>query len=226
MNLKLSKGIWILSKLRHFVSENILKNLYNAFIQPRIDYGLVLWGNALDTHLKKVAINLNKAVRIILFKDNFVSAQPLYKSLNLLNLKECVNLTQAKFMFKYTQNLHPKCIQSIFETNAQSNHHKTRQISKGNLYLPFRRTSHGQQFITLTGVKLWNNSIPHEFRPITNLHTFLKKIQTIHTSQVKSQDHVHQNLPYFTNKFPKKILAKYRQNVIRIRSMLLEVIFS
>ena len=100
MNLKLSKGIWILSKLRHFVSENILKNLYNAFIQPHIDYGLVLWGNALDTHSKKVAINLNKAVCIILFKDNFVSAQPLYKSLNLLNLKECVNLTQAKFMFK------------------------------------------------------------------------------------------------------------------------------
>ena len=90
-------------------------------------------------------------------------------------MKDCFNLTQAKFMFKYTQNLHPKCIQSIFETNAQSNHHKTRQISKGNLYLPFRRTSIGQQFITFTGVKLWNNSIPHEFRAITNLHTFLKK---------------------------------------------------
>ncbi len=50
VNLKLSKGIGILAKLRHFLSENILKNLYNEFIQPHIDYGLVLWGNALDTH--------------------------------------------------------------------------------------------------------------------------------------------------------------------------------
>ena len=41
---KLVKGNAILSKIRHFVPENILRNVYYARLQPHIDYGLPIWG--------------------------------------------------------------------------------------------------------------------------------------------------------------------------------------
>ena len=43
VNLKLSRGIGILAKLRHFVSKKTLKSLYYSFIQPHVG----LWTNKL-----------------------------------------------------------------------------------------------------------------------------------------------------------------------------------
>ena len=45
LNLKLIRGIGILTKLRKFVSKDILKLQYFAFAQSHIDYGLILGGN-------------------------------------------------------------------------------------------------------------------------------------------------------------------------------------
>ena len=79
VNIKLSKEIGLLARLRQFVSENTLKNLYNVLIQPHIDYELILWGNALDAHSHKISVNLNTAVRIMQFKNRHESAGPLFK---------------------------------------------------------------------------------------------------------------------------------------------------
>ena len=44
INLKISKGIGIIARLRHYVPRNILINIYNSFIQPHITYALINWG--------------------------------------------------------------------------------------------------------------------------------------------------------------------------------------
>ena len=43
VNMKISKGIGILAKMRHFVPAQILRNLYFAFIAPSCQ----LWNNQL-----------------------------------------------------------------------------------------------------------------------------------------------------------------------------------
>ena len=68
VNLKISKGIAILYKLRHHVSKNTLKMLYHAFIQPHIDYGLIVWGSATKSNLKIIQDKMKKAIRTISFK--------------------------------------------------------------------------------------------------------------------------------------------------------------
>ena len=40
VNTKISKGIGILSRVRHFVPQSTLLNIYNAFVLPNILYGL------------------------------------------------------------------------------------------------------------------------------------------------------------------------------------------
>ena len=40
INIKVAKSFGIIAKIRHFVSENTLIDIYNAFISPHINYGI------------------------------------------------------------------------------------------------------------------------------------------------------------------------------------------
>ena len=42
INIKISKGIGILAKMRYFVPLEVLRNLYNAFISPHINYAITV----------------------------------------------------------------------------------------------------------------------------------------------------------------------------------------
>ena len=70
----------MLAKIRHFTSEKVNKNLYNAFIQPHIDYGAIIWGQAAQTNLAPLASKQNKAIRIISFMKHDDQALPLFYS--------------------------------------------------------------------------------------------------------------------------------------------------
>ena len=60
-------NIGLLSKLRHYIPQNTLKNLYNALIIPHVNYGLTCWGSAYSSNLEPIRISLRKAVRTITF---------------------------------------------------------------------------------------------------------------------------------------------------------------
>jgi len=64
---KISRGIGILSKLTHFVTIDILNQLYYSLVYPFLTYGLIAWGNTYATTLKPVVVLQQKAVGIINF---------------------------------------------------------------------------------------------------------------------------------------------------------------
>ena len=53
---KISRGIGILSKLRHFVTNDILTQLYYSLVYPFLTYGIIVWGNTYTTTLKPIVI--------------------------------------------------------------------------------------------------------------------------------------------------------------------------
>ena len=55
----------------HFLQEDALVSLFNAFVKPHIDYGSLTWGGAKNTHLLKLKQTLNKAMRIIAFRSKY-----------------------------------------------------------------------------------------------------------------------------------------------------------
>ena len=84
-NLKISKGIGILTKLRRYLSKGVLRTLFYAFVQPHIDYGLLVWGSATTSNLKPIKKKLQKAVRKILFKNCNQPTEPLFHELKVLD---------------------------------------------------------------------------------------------------------------------------------------------
>lgn len=50
---KISKNIRLIAKLRHFVPQLVLLNIYKSLIHPYLTYGLAAWGQACKTYLNK-----------------------------------------------------------------------------------------------------------------------------------------------------------------------------
>ena len=61
----ISRNIGMLTKLKHFVPENILYSLYCTLILPYINYGVLIWGNTCKTYLDKIFKLQKWAIRTI-----------------------------------------------------------------------------------------------------------------------------------------------------------------
>ena len=80
VNLKMSRGKAILTKLRHYVSKDTLDMLYFTFVQPNIDYGLIVWGSATPSALKPIQTNIKKTISKLLFKKSNHPTEPISKT--------------------------------------------------------------------------------------------------------------------------------------------------
>jgi hypothetical protein len=50
---KISRALYGITQVKHFLPKDSLKTLYLALIQPYISYGILIWGNANSSILKK-----------------------------------------------------------------------------------------------------------------------------------------------------------------------------
>ena len=66
---KLSRAIGMLSKIRHFVSNHILRNIYFGIFSSIIMYGAQIWGQNHNIHVKWIIKLQEKAIRIINFAE-------------------------------------------------------------------------------------------------------------------------------------------------------------
>ena len=80
VNLKISRAVGLLAKLRHLVPKNTLRTLYYAFIQPHVDYCLINWGCANKTALNPIRVSIKKAVRIMAFEEKYDKVNKKYVS--------------------------------------------------------------------------------------------------------------------------------------------------
>ena len=146
VNLKLSKVIGLLAKIRHYVPSGVPRSLYFSFMNPYIDYNLLNWGMAAPTNLNPLNLKLKKAVRIISFvKDSDYPSVPLFKDLKILPLTQSIEFKYAKFMWKLKNGVLPNCLSSNFTPNVRT------QYS-----MSFSRLESVNRFILYEGPKIWN----------------------------------------------------------------------
>ena len=176
-NAKLSRGIGILKKLRKYVQENILKNLFNSFIKPYIEYGTLAWGAATNNHLGKINLSIKRSIRTILFKDKldsvklcYESVKPYYEYLNILPLLDNIKLLQGKFMWNLINDNLPKPLIEHFplKYNEAINNQQKRLI------IPYHRTAIGKRSLSYSGHVLWNQDIPENIKNKKSDKSFVK----------------------------------------------------
>ena len=152
IKLRLSKGVSILAKIRHYVPKTVLRSLYFTFINSHIDYNLLNWGIAPLANIETISRKTRKAIRLISFKSYDEETIPLFKQQAILPLEETFLLKQAKYMWKLQNELLPPSLSLNFKSN-----------NRNQLVLSHNRLDSSAKHITYAGPRLWN-AIPADIQ--------------------------------------------------------------
>ena len=164
IKLRLSKGISMLAKIRHYVPEPVRRSLYFTFINSHTGYNLLNWGTAPSTYTDLISAKTRKAIRLISFASKDDPALPLFKKHSILPLDKDFELKQSIFMWKLENDLIPRSLASNFRINR-------------NRVIPIiNRLESSAKHITYAGPKVWQ-SLPDNIKNIAFPKSFSKAVK-------------------------------------------------
>ena len=189
IKLRLSKGIGMLAKIRHYVPPTVCRSLYFTLISSHIGYNLLNWGTAPATSIEKISAKTRKAIRIISFESKDEPSLPLFKKHSILPLEKDFEAKQAIFMWKLDNGLIPRSLARNFRTNR-------------NKVIPFlNRLESSAKHITYAGPKIWHN-LPGNIKKLAYPKSFSKAVQKflLHGSfNGITQNNNNRNVNHMTN---------------------------
>ena len=100
LTIRISQSVGMLYHLKKYLSFNNLKLVYHALIKSRLQYGIVLWGNANQSTLKILNKMHNRAIRYISMQPYRTRLNKLYAFSKLLKINKLYQYSAMKFMFR------------------------------------------------------------------------------------------------------------------------------
>ena len=92
---KLNRANGILAKLRYYVTADVLKTIYYAFLDSHMKYACHICGQVQNKTFDMIQRAQNKALRIISFKQFMEPSEPLYNQLKINSLKNNIILNNS-----------------------------------------------------------------------------------------------------------------------------------
>ena len=135
MASKISKTIRVLSSLKHIISINVLRTIYNSLIVCHLNYGVLVWGTQSNLNNKIVKLQ-KRAVRIITSSNYLAHSEPIFKKLYLLKLDDIYRIQLLKFIYKLVNKQLPDYFnQNLLLYNTQRHQHATRACT--NVFIQY-----------------------------------------------------------------------------------------
>ena len=128
MNNKISRALFMLKQVKHVLPLKSLRTLYFALIHPHITYGILAWGSAVPSILKK-SISLQKRAMRVIHNAGYKShTEPLFKISNILKLQDQVEFEKLLFMYDFNMGKLPISFDKLYSFNHENRvDHLTRQ---------------------------------------------------------------------------------------------------
>ena len=154
---KLNRANSVLSKLRRFVSSEILRSVYFAIFQSHVNYVCLAWSlTRYPQH--KISILQKKALRIINFSPFNACTTSLFKNCNILKFVDIINVE----WYIFVNNCFNMDSFSIFTENfklaSAAHSYNTRSTKNGLLLVPsYNSVRFGRQSIIHSTTLTWNH---------------------------------------------------------------------
>ncbi len=108
INSKISRSLYMIRQAKNFLPVDSLKTIYYSMVQPYLSYGILAWGNANKTDLKKTFLFQKRALRIINRAEYNSHTDPLFKNYMICTNTKCCNLcTIISWVDYHTPSLEP-----------------------------------------------------------------------------------------------------------------------
>ena len=173
----LSMKLSVLRRIRSFIKQDILVNIYLTTIQPIIDYGCTVWFSTTDTHIKKIQICQNYAARIVTNNFDYMSlnGETIVKYLGWQTVKErCIYFSSFMY-YKAINGITPSHLTDSITMAAESHSRNTRLTDSMDVFLPAPKTGAGMKTFSFYGGKIWN-SLPDTLRQSSDVFQFKKML--------------------------------------------------
>jgi hypothetical protein len=127
---------WIIKYLGHFSLLNKLntctvwepKDSFYSLIESHLSYGILAWGNAIESIKHRTIILQKRALRVIHKASYNGHTDPLFKSSKILKLNDLYEHKVILFMHDYIANKLPSSFNAIYIFNRDlPNSHNTRR---------------------------------------------------------------------------------------------------
>lgn len=160
---KLSSALGIMTRIRKLVPRSVLRTIYFALFNSHLQYGLIAWGSAAKSNLKKIITLQNRAVRLLSGLPRRCNISLQYKNQRILKFEDMRIFEISKIMHQYSNGNLPVCFNKYFEEVANLHAHDTRSTSSNWLFIPRFISGRSQRSIKFAGAKVWND-IPESLK--------------------------------------------------------------
>ena len=178
LSKKISSAIGALKRVRPFISEHTVLQIYQALILPHFDYCRSVWGDCNLTFSDKLQKLQNRAARAITRSSYDTSVSFLLNRLNLDDLITRRQKLKPTLMFKTINGLNPEYLHNLFST--RSTRYNLRD-SEAKFELPMPRTNYGKRAFCYSGALLWNK-LPISLPKSDSLGYFKREIDQLYGS--------------------------------------------
>ena len=168
---KVSSYLWLLSKIKTYLSREHRLSFYNSYIKPQFDYCSVIWNNSSNFNIDKINKLQRRACKLILLHE-YVSLNESLEQLDILSFDQNVFLTKAKIMYTIYNNLAPGYLHEI--VNLDSTLSNLRSVANKHYVLPQAKRNLFKGDLSFSGVLIWN-SLPLDIKNSTSLNVFSKR---------------------------------------------------
>jgi len=174
---KLASSLFIFTKIRHQVPNQIAWSLYHSIFKPHLTYCLLVWGNTHASYLHPLNVLHNKFLRNLLFLPNRTSSSMLYHQASVLPLQSLYKFFVAIVIYKFFNlpDTLPPTIQSIFQASSHMHNHSTRNMDSLGLYHFPNSINLRHNHISISGPQIWN-SIPLHIKTLPTISQFKKHL--------------------------------------------------
>ena len=165
--------ISLLGRLRRIFPMNLLLQVYKIYIQPRLDYGITLYGCSTQKNIELVQRVQNHAARLIMGNFDYINCREidLVKRLDLYTIRERRDYFLTSLMFKAINGISPHYLSDRIDMHFDIHGYNTREAGSMNVYLPAVHKEIYRNSFLYSGGKLWNE-LPDFVKNSTNIETF------------------------------------------------------
>lgn len=162
---KLLRYLRILFMLKSMCNPELLKMLYYAFINSRLEYGISIWGGTYITTIKTLTTLQKRFIRLILKKTKLEHTKPLFKQSCILPIKNLYIYKVLKLFFNKSSKERDKVKPQTMSLRA-----------KLNVPIPRPNFTFYQKYFSYIAPKFFN-ALPNHLKEINVKKHFLKQMK-------------------------------------------------
>ena len=168
---KCNSYLFLLSRIKPYLSIDKRKLFFNAYILPHIDYCCTVWGQCSSGYEAKLIRFQKRAARLILDKGIDTPSAELFSKLGWMTFPNRVKYQTAVLMYKSLNGLAPNYLNNKFQITHDITQRNLRSTSSNSLYIPKPSCELFRKSFAYSGSSIWNQ-LPQNVRSAPSLKSF------------------------------------------------------